>query len=122
MGNKEETGTAFPHDYTAWQAEWRTWQANEAPGFVRPATPVESSGKFPGINFMADEVLGFFVATHDDAGTKWGDVLELSTVTFLDCRSVGLTWYRAGIGRVADMAHTWEELASKLRAGVPTDG
>lgn len=58
----------FPIDYDEWVAEWETWK-HENSAYLKP-----TSVRFPGKNFLADEVLGTWEVN--------GRVVELSVVIF----------------------------------------
>jgi hypothetical protein len=62
----------FPVDWNEWRAEWAAWRNRRALAF-RP-----TSYRFPGRNFLADEIL--------DTWRINGRTVELSEVTFPDLR------------------------------------
>lgn len=104
----------FPLEWNAWREQWAAWLAEQREaGTLRP-----TSFRFPGKNFLADEVLGTWSVN--------GRNVELSEVTFpalgerprRDVRYVGVTY---GTGADADGAvvPTFAELEREL--GITAD-
>lgn len=63
-----ETDQVFPADWTEWRQGWQEWKSAHVED-LRP-----TSFRFPGKNFMADEILGTWSVK--------GRNVELSEVTF----------------------------------------
>jgi hypothetical protein len=92
----------FPLDWNHWRALWNDWKSEHAAGLRR------TSYRFHGKNFMADEILGTWAIN--------GRNVELSEVTFIDTRSVGITFGTAAGTDVPDnpIVYTFAELEKEL--------
>jgi hypothetical protein len=88
---------SLPINWDDWRAEWSAWLAEH-----RELAPVRKA--IPGQNLMADEILGTYRLPD-------GRTVELSEVTFLDERGVGLTWVDDRSGNVV---HSFDELEAEL--------
>jgi hypothetical protein len=101
----------FPMDWNAWRVLWGAWLAEqEANG-----TLTRSSFRFPGKNFLADEILGVWRVE--------GRTAELSETTFPSLepgsrgahhRFVGVTFGTGAGMEAGGVAGTFEELERAL--------
>jgi hypothetical protein len=82
----------FPTDWNEWRAEWREWIGEQ----TAAGRLTRTSYRFPGRNFMADEILGTYGIPRGD-GT--GRNVELSEVLWTvgeSVRYVGITYGEGG--------------------------
>lgn len=103
----------FPIDWTEWDKAWHAWTQAHA---MR-----RSHARFPGKNFLADEVLGVYSMN--------GRAVELSAVTFPDLgsgsmerkrRYVGITWLGDDGSTInGGLASTFADLDELLVSGPP---
>lgn len=100
----------FPLDWNEWRKQWNEWKRSET-------RLLKSNYKFPGKNFIADEVLGVYGISFSDGS---GRVVELSETTFMGTRGVGIT-YASGDQRFVpseiggnNVVYTFGELEREL--------
>lgn len=107
---------AFPLDWDEWRKEWNAWKSDHADD-LRP-----TSFRFPGKNFLADEILGTWSIN--------GRNVELSEVRFpnlserdergslkhFDVRGIGITFGTAAGSDAPDnpVVHSFAELEHEL--------
>lgn len=107
--------TPFPLGWDQWRTQWLAWKdAHTGPGGLLPA---HKDVRFPGKNFMADEILGVWKLPS-------GRHVELSEVTFPDLtkpptrtdykRFVGITFMVNGITEAGDVVDTFAALEHAL--------
>lgn len=106
---------SFPLDWNEWSYQFAVWITEQ----TESGKLKRSSYKFPGKNFMADEILGVWEITLPDSSSR---VVELSETTFMEFRGVGIT-YAAGDERYlpsdlgddrSNVCHTFAELEAEL--------
>lgn len=111
-----DTSKAFPVDWNEWRAEWTAYRADLGERYgVKAMSAAERRQHFPGVNFMADEVLGAWWV-----GQAAPVPVELSEVTFpalgerpaRTVRYVGVT-ARDGEDR-AELVGTFDDLTAVL--------
>lgn len=92
----------LPMDWDQWRQLWAAWKADHADQLQR------SSFRFPAKNIMADEVLGVWRIA--------GRTVELSEVTFLGARGIGITFGEGSGTWVPEngVVHTFAELEQEL--------
>lgn len=112
--NDDLLTTPFPLDWNEWREMWDEWRATRSADILK-----RSSYKFPGKNFIADEVLGVWGITFPDGS---GRAVELSETTFMGTRGIGITYGAGGERYVPsdlgdnrpNVVHTFAELEKEL--------
>ena len=102
MSNTDE----FPLDYTEWKPLWYRWIERQ----IKAGVAQRTGYRFPRKSLMADDILGIWrIGDHN---------VELSDVTFIGTRGVGITFGEASGTWVPDngVAHSFAELEATLAA------
>ena len=108
--------TGLPMDWNEWRVMWEEWREGfETRAGVRRGV---TGDPFPGKNMLADEILGTW--TLSAAGARLRPV-ELSEVTFMGRRIIGITVDGVGTAGQGTTVSTFAELDDVLARIVAGD-